>query len=342
MKIRAKAASHRENFRDFSRAVAQVVKSWLAFLPASLNPLASPSHPASLPVVIPGLKRSESAGFSLVASCFSDRGDRGGLFRVGSDGIEQLDDIHTTGLSANENEFVRLLRCKNEAEDCTVRIYAIGASIRNHRLSGLQDGHDVLRLGDGYAAISASTNAIVWFDGSGTVTRRIVFPGDRDAWHVNSLLFIEGKLLASAFGRFIHHRQWDSDARIGEGIVFEVETGADVLTGLTCPHHPRKSGRTWVVCNSGERELVEIDTATGVFVRRLPLSGWTRGLAVTDALFFVGITPPRHSTGAVMPARIAIVSREEWVEVDSIDLPVSEIYDLLFVRSSLLGLLTLS
>lgn len=283
-------------------------------------------------------EETEAAGYSLLASCFSDTGGRGGLFLIGSAGVEQLDRIHTTGLAVGDGEVIRLLRCPDAALDCTVRVYRAGQPASNYEVAGLQDGHDVVPFDGTYVAVSASTNSILFFDGAGRVTRRIVLPGDRDAWHVNSLVVRQGKLLASAFGRFQEHRQWDSDARSHAGIVFDVETGEDVITGLTCPHQPKVCDDGWVVCNSGERSLVELD-ATARVIRSVQLGGWTRGLAVADRFFYIGVTPPRYDGGELVSARVAIVSRAKMVELETIELPADEIYDLVFVRSELVSML---
>ena len=168
--------------------------------------------------------------------------------------------------------------------------------------------------------------ASFWLSALGEIVRRWPAPGDGDAWHLNSLVQADGRLYAAAFGRFEHHRGWTDHKDDGSGIVFDVDSGRDVLTGLDRPHHPRRLDGSWVVCNSGQRELLEFDEG-GRALRRLELRSWTRGLAVADGTLFVGESSTREGSDEGLEATIAIVSRKDWSVRDRIVLPCEEIYD---------------
>jgi hypothetical protein len=171
---------------------------------------------------------------------------------------------------------------------------------------------------------STSRNTIFWLSRAGEVVDRWVAPGEGDAWHINGLLVDEGTLYAAAFGRFEHHREWNDHRNAGTGIVFDVHTGDDVLTGLNCPHHPRRVDGSWLVCDSATNELLEHDR-DGQVTRRLELRSWPRGLAVTDRFLYVGESTMRDQPEA--SASVAVVSRDRWRIVERFDLPCEEIYD---------------
>ena len=73
-------------------------------------------------------------------------------------------------------------------------------------------------------------------------------------------------MVAAAFGRFSNHREWSNGSAAGAGIVFDLLSGADVVSGLSCPHDPRLVDGSWVVCNSAEQELVIADASAPLAV----------------------------------------------------------------------------
>jgi hypothetical protein len=120
----------------------------------------------------------------------------------------------------------------------------------------------------------------------------------------------------------------------GRGFVFEVESGKRLLGGLTCPHHPRLLDGKWVVCNSRDHELVELEPA-GRISRRLGLRGWTRGIAATDSFLFVGESAARDGTATGERAAVSVVPRRRWRVAERVELPCREIYDLVLAPEAL-------
>jgi hypothetical protein len=118
----------------------------------------------------------------------------------------------------------------------------------------------------------------------------------------------------------------------------DVASGKDVATGFFSPHQSRFIDGHWVVCDSGRCQLVAVDES-GKRVRVARLTGWTRGLAVSDDFLFVGESAQRHDpSGGWLPdarARISILARHDWAIVRSIEVPCRELYDLVLVSASL-------
>jgi acetolactate synthase I/II/III large subunit len=186
------------------------------------------------------------------------------------------------------------------------------------------DAHDVVWDGSRWVVASTSRNTIFWLSAAGEVVDRWVAPGEGDAWHINGLLIDGGTLYAAAFGRFERHREWNEHRTDGTGIVFDVRSGENVLTGLNCPHHPRRVDGSWLVCDSATHELLELD-CDGQVTRRLELRSWPRGLAVTERFLYVGESAMRDRPEAT--ASVAVVSRDDWRVVERFDLPCEEVYD---------------
>jgi hypothetical protein len=247
----------------------------------------------------------------LLASAFGDD-TGGGLFAVDANGVEQLDTLSSTGLALAGRRLVRLLRAPLEpGYGSELLVYDARGVAAYLRLDEIDDPHDVLWDGRNYVIVSTTSNAIVWVAPSGEIVRRWQAPGEGDAWHLNSLTTVEGKLFAAAFGEFDRHRAWTEHDPTQTGFVFEPETGERVVRGLTCPHHPRFLDGTWVVCNSKDHELVAIG-AGGRVAQRLRLNGWTRGIESSERFLFVGESAARDDSGAAATASVAVLSRRGW------------------------------
>jgi hypothetical protein len=258
-------------------------------------------------------------------SGFDDDEGTGGLFRFDGKRLERLDDLPSTGLAVERGSLARVLRGRDDDPGAVLLRYTEDGVTRHGPIEGLVDPHDILWVGDAYAVACAGANTIVFVSEGGELVRSWEAPGTGDAWHLNSLLLVDGALHVSAFGRFASHREWaDADAG-ATGLVLNVETGEDVVTGLSFPHHPRLVDGTWLVCNSGRRALTRIER-DGSVTAELVLEGWTRGLAVLDSVLLVGESPGRTEPEGVC-GTVAVVDRSSWQVVDRLDVPVREIYD---------------
>jgi hypothetical protein len=270
--------------------------------------------------------RKRSDAVTLLVSGFGEHSG-GGIFAVAGTHVEQIDSLSSTGLVVGNGRIARLVRSATEHYGSELLLYDAHGVARYVRLDDVVDPHDVVWDGTHYIVASTTANSLFWLSEHGEVVRRWQAPGDGDAWHLNSLVLADGRLHAAAFGRFEGHRDWIDHRHDGRGIVFDVESGRDVLTGLDCPHHPRRLERSWLVCNSAQRELLEVDD-DGQVHRRLALRSWTRGLAMADGTLFVGESATRDRPDAGTGSAIAVVSQRDWHVRERVPLPCDEIYDL--------------
>jgi Domain of unknown function (DUF4915) len=275
-------------------------------------------------------------GRILLASCVADKTLHGGLYAFDGHELETLDSLSTMGLGLAGTRLLRVLRPRDDPDTVGQLVIYDDRGVEHYmRIDALNDAHDIAWDGSSYIAVSTSTNSILWISPSGDVIKTWKAAGDGDAWHLNNLCFKDGDLHVCAFGRFDTHRGWLERQEEPVGLVINLATGADVITGLVCPHNPRFFDGAWTVCNSYDFDLLQIDPASGQTVRRLRLDGWTRGLAVDDEYLFVGESADRNHVTPNSAASIAIVNRRTWQLIERVVLPVSQVYDLLLVSPSI-------
>ena len=273
-----------------------------------------------------------------MAAGFGEAGEAGGLFELRGCAFERIDSLSSTGLCVVDGQLVRTLRSTDPNSVAELLIYDARGIRRYLRLDDVLDPHDIVwdPRCEAYAIVSSLTNSVHWIATDGRRVDRHVLPGAGDSWHVNSLLREGEHLYASAFGDFRHHRQWKSHLGDGRGVVFDLDTGAPVLTGLDCPHHPRLVDGAWVVCDSLTGRLVRADAETGRVEDVLELAGFTRGIALSGHHALVGESPrTRAGERASSRAAVAIVDMPSWRLVDRIEVCACEIYDLMLVDDEL-------
>jgi hypothetical protein len=252
--------------------------------------------------------------------------------------VEVVDRLSTTGLCLAEQRLCRLLWADDDFNgpiECLC--YDAGGVQHYFRVDGLAEPHDVAWDGRQFLVVSTATNSILRVTQTGTVTGRWQAAGSGDAWHLNNLLVLGDTVLVSAFGRFQEHRQWTREDVHGAGMVFDLTSGHDLLTGLSCPHNPRFFDRAWSVCNSKTGELLQFDAVSRSMRRGAQLHGWTRGVAVSGSYLFVGVSARRHDGNDRDLGRIAVVCRQTWKVLEEISIPCREVYDLVLVPAELLN-----
>ena len=134
----------------------------------------------------------------------------------------------------------------------------------------------------------------------------------------------------SAFGRFPSNRAWVGQCT-ETGMVLDLETGEDVVKGLSGPHNPRWIDGQWVICNSHGRDLV-IQSDAGER-RNVSLGGFTRGFAHDEHYFYVGESANRKAENPAETSSIAVLRRDTYEVVHRITIPFPEIYELLLVTT---------
>lgn len=207
------------------------------------------------------------------------------------------------------------------------------------RIDTISDPHDILFDSQNYVIASAGSNSIFWIANNGELKMKSRLPGEPDSWHINSLFLHGGTLHVTAFGRFARYREWIEHTGERTGIVFNHNTGTDVLNGLEMPNHARIVDDTWIVCDSGTHRVMQFGLRSGNLVRDVKLEKWTRGLAISDRYIFVGESAARYrKSGDVGDAlaSIAILDRTTWRLIQRVALPFEEVYDLVLVPITLL------
>jgi hypothetical protein len=142
---------------------------------------------------------------------------------------------------------------------------------------------------------------------------------------VNGVHVRDGRVYASAFGAFASNAQMIASRATDSGIIFDVETQRAVVRGLHCPHDPQFVDGGWLVCDSYNHRLVHLDESTNAVRHAVDLGAWTRGVAVFDDTFVVGLSARRHDPSDTGTASLAVVDRATWRVRESIPLPCHEI-----------------
>jgi len=274
----------------------------------------------------------------IVITAFGDRDTGGGAFVLEDGAARRLDWLASTGLAVHPDggRVARLVRDGGEPDACGELLVSDARGIELYRrLDALVDAHDAVWYDGELVVASTSSNSLLWLDPAGELRRTWTAPGNGDAWHLNSLVVHDGRLFASAFGRFERHREWAApDAARGRGVVFDVASGETVAEGLTCPHHPFRLDGHWAVCDSGGGALVVFDD-DGAAAERVELGGWTRGVALIGDRLHIGVSAQRHEPGG--RAAVAILDRRTLAEVERVEVPAREVFALASVPEALVA-----
>lgn len=264
----------------------------------------------------------------LLISCLGEQ-TGGGLFEYDGERFERLDTLSTTGLALGGPRLGRLLWSSGESGSVgELLLYDEVGVERYLRIDALREPHDLVWDGDTFAAVSTLSNSVLWISPGGDIVRTWQAKGDGDSWHLNGLSIAEGKLVASAFGRFSRHREWSTGGAAGAGIVFDLETGDDLIRGLDCPHDQRLVDGLWLVCNSGRKELLAVDPCDGRIVR----VAWSsmvgpEGSRSGTTFFNVGESANRAEPSPERLASVVLIDRRTWNVIGRVPLPCQEVFD---------------
>ena len=278
-----------------------------------------------------GIRRPGEAGRGRASVLLaSGIGRGGGIFALGEWGTRRLSDVPTTGMATwgFGSQLASISWTEVDPAPPTSSLARRnGTQPAGAFEVAVREPHALLWSRGLLHAVSTSDNSIVSLDAMGRTRDVWKAPGDGDCWHLNSLTVHGGQLVASAFGRFSHHREWaENERRHGAGIVFETGTGREILGGLSCPHDPTFIDGSWIVCNSAERAVVRFDTG-GEEIARVDLDGWTRGVAWDSESLFVGVSAHRM-LGDDGRARVARLDRRSLEKRGEWELPCPEVFAL--------------
>jgi len=257
----------------------------------------------------------------------------GGIYDLTSGTAIALDNIPTSGLALGGGRLWRALRAPGEqTAACELLSYDERGLRSYERFDPIRDPHDIL-WHDGGLLVSSSWDGVVWRTETGRPPTP-VWRGGRvpDSWHVNSLVEVDGRLHVCAFGRSDRHKGWRTGDDGGSGFVHDTARGVDVLVGLAHPHHPRRVGNRWLLCESTRGSLSECDDA-GRVLRRVSVDRFSRGLAVVDRWALVGGNAHRQDEDD--RAEVVVVDLVSFTVVGRIPMPCLEVYDILAVPAPL-------
>jgi hypothetical protein len=257
----------------------------------------------------------------------------GGLFSLHDGAVKRIDFLPTAGIHLRERSFYRIAS-QRQYDGAEMLVYD-DRGIRNYlRIDTVHTPHDVTTLDDGtVVAVAPRSNAIVAIAPDGSSRTVWAAKAPFDAWHVNCATLRDGRLYATAFGRFDQTRGWNINCD-ATGILFDVETGEDVVTGLTQPHTPRWIDDAWTVCDSGSGTLVRV--TSDAHRDRIEVGGYPRGLCVVEDRVYVGVSERRLSREQTASAHIVVLDRGTWTELERIAMEAGSIYDIVAVDQTTL------
>jgi len=199
------------------------------------------------------------------------------------------------------------------------------------RLCSLSDApldlHDVLLKDGSLFVVATENNEVVEFNlESMILLNRWGLAGEPDSAHINSIIFYQGRLMASIFGRFEKNRGY-KEGTGGLGQVIDVITGEIFIDGLSQPHSLTVVGDLLYLCNSEAKELRVYEGSCLKKVVDIP--GYARGIAVSDDEIYVGISLSRNAKveDESATASIIVLDRWTWANKGSVSVPFSEVYD---------------
>lgn len=270
----------------------------------------------------------------LIISSGHNRPNASGLYLFDGSSVRLIDPYPCAGLSTHGGRLYRAAALR-QGDGAEVLVYDAQGICRYQRVDGVGDPHDVLALdGDRLLCVSSRDNAIVSIAPDGTLAPYWRVDAPIDAWHVNSLALNDGRLVATAFGRFSTFRGWHPTRGKGAGMLFDVATGDTIVGGLSQPHSPRWVDGGWLICNSAEHSVVRVE-ASGHRVT-IPVGGFSRGMAVVGEHVYVGVSTPRESIHTAATGWLSVIERTRWVEIGRIPMPCSGMYDVIEVDESIL------
>ena len=298
-------------------------------------------------VLLPREKRYKSIHASLednlLVSAPSKQEMPGGMYQLRKSGmftpaeLITIDTIETSGLWLKDGLFLRSLQSMS-----TMFLLAYSESghawtIVNEELKNV---HDILIFeGDLYVA-SCNTNEVACVSMKGEIKERWKFGIGGHTWHINCLSVWDDRLVVTCFGRYDTQPPWDLPADVRPGHVFDVKTGEYLWQELHCPHTPAVD--PWsrkFVCDSREQRVLVKEPDGKINEIKFP-GTFPKALAWGKEKLYIGLAKFRGElTGVegIDSARIAICDPHSFAVSDYIELPCSEMYNIIVLpeRSAL-------
>jgi hypothetical protein len=263
----------------------------------------------------------------------------GGLFVLRKAGwltpptITTVDWLATTGLSMTENCLFRGMPLKDHG-----LIYGYPSTGRPWpmMIDGVSDIHDLYYYENSLYVVSTGSNSVVRVSiPGGEVIQKWELPGETDSWHLNCVDIWDGKLVATAFGRYSKTGEYKQISE-ANGLVLDMETKETIWDGLRFPHTPRvdKRGR-YFVCDSVNHRLLMKDKGQ-IKTKEWP-GYFVRGLAFGASSIYVGLSAKRHTETPIADnAKIAVLRMDDLSPLGEVTLPSPEVYDIVVLPDSVI------
>lgn len=116
-----------------------------------------------------------------------------------------------------------------------------------------------------------------------------------DRCHLNGLALRDNQpRYVTAVSATDVHEGWREHRHDG-GVLIDIATGEILVQGLSMPHSPRWHNNALWLLNSGQGELMKLDTATGRTETICFCPGYARGLTIHGNYAVIGLSRPRHN-----------------------------------------------
>jgi len=201
------------------------------------------------------------------------------------------------------------------------------------------DLHDVFIEGDSIYVVVTENNEIIKYNKNFDIINKWKLLGDADSIHINSITIYNGRLIASIFGRFKHHREYIKNTE-GNGEVIDIETNETLIRGLSQPHSLKVENGFLYLCDSEKNELHIYKNMT--LKNKIILPGYARGIGIGSNYLYIGISLSRNSTRytkGITSANIAVINKATMKIECMIPIPFREIYDVVIINNDNLDLL---
>jgi uncharacterized protein (TIGR03032 family) len=177
---------------------------------------------------------------------------------------------------------------------------------RNSHVTGDIGVHEIVQALDGLWVVSTRFSCLATLDPVSSFIPRwkprfVSKLAAEDRCHLNGVGVREERVrYVTALGPTDSPGGW-REGKGHSGLVIDLSTGDAIAEGLSMPHSPRwYDGRVWVL-ESGKGALSTIDPDTGGVEAIATLPGFTRGLAFTGRIAWVGLSQVRESVFRGLP-----------------------------------------
>jgi len=242
-----------------------------------------------------------------------------------------VNELDATGLCVYRSGIVR---CALDEKTWSLKLIDWNGRESVLSSTGIEDAHDVLYFDSAFYVVSSGTNSIQKVSHRGELERTYEFPGTGDAWHLNCLAIVNGRIVACAFGEFANHRGYKGNS-MNSGFLFDLESGSRLWEGLSQPHTPVQDGDRLFVCDSETRRLL-VRNPDGTTLEKT-FDGYIRGIAIGTTYAYLGLSCSRNIDTALYSktAKLLTLDKQSLEPVGEIDLPFPEIYAIAVIEPAL-------